>query len=126
MKTGLELKKKAFQPKLGAISFGNKPPTAFMAPSTVRRNADITKRDSFGLPFAKPLNPVQEETGVDNRVKTMLGNGLKLQDLKNKQSIAGLEGLRKKVIDGTAPSHSKLHERRKTLLSKPSTSSDLD
>ena len=56
----------------------------------------------------------------------MFGNGLKLQDLKSKQSIAGLEGLKKKVIDGTAPSHSKLHERRKTLLNKPNTSSDLD
>lgn len=54
-------------------------------------------RDKFGLPV-KPLNPpVVAATGLDDRVKSMLGNGLKLGDLKTRHNLAGIEQLKKKV-----------------------------
>jgi len=45
----------------------------------------LAKRNNFGLPIAKPFNPAQNPaTGIDDRVKSMLGGGLKLGDLKSR------------------------------------------
>ena len=119
MKTGLE--KKAFQPKLNQISFGNKL-------TSVSKQPEGPKRNQFGLPLSKPINvPLNLPVGgADDKVKSMLGTGLKLDDIKSRQKIAGIEALKKKVQDGTAPSHQKLYERRKTLNGKPESSESLE
>ena len=113
-KTGLELKKKVFQPQLNQINF-TKPST----PSIVVAE----NRDKFGLPKSlnipvAPITSMQptQANAVDEKVKTFLGGGLKLTDLKSRQNLAGLEALKKKVQDGTAPSHTKLYTRRATQL----------
>jgi hypothetical protein len=61
------------------------------------------------------INIQMSTNGINDRVKNMLGNGLKLTDLKSRQQLTGIENLKKKVQEGTAPSHQKLHIRRQNL-----------
>ena len=92
-KTGLEMTKKAFQPKIEQISF----PKAVTVLDTDLSEKRISLPNMASMASKSGINIQMSTNGINDRVKNMLGNGLKLTDLKSRQQLTGIENLKKKI-----------------------------